>query len=139
VDEPMNWQIGDLRASRRRRFDRLWLRILDVPAVLEARRYAAPATIVFEVEDALGFAAGRFLLEVGADGVGHARALEGEAPQGAASVALPVTELSAIYLGGVPATTLARAGRITERTAGAALTLERAFATERTPWLTLEF
>jgi predicted acetyltransferase len=139
VDEPMNWQVGDLRASRRRRFDRLWLRILDVPAVLAARRYAAPATIALEVEDALGFAAGRFLLEVGADGAGRARRLDGAAPQGAASVALPVTELSAIYLGGVPATTLARAGRITERTAGAALALERAFAAERAPWLTLEF
>jgi predicted acetyltransferase len=139
VDEAVNWQLGDLRAARRTRKDRLWLRVLDVAAVLEGRRYAAPATIALEVDDALGLAAGRFLLEADVEGVGHVRRLEGEIPQGAASVALPVTELSAIYLGGVAATTLARAGRIAERTPGAALVLERAFAAERAPWLTLEF
>jgi len=139
VDEPVLWQLGDLRAARRRRGDRLWLRVLDVPAVLEARRYAAPAAIVLDVEDPYGFTAGRFLLEAGADGAGRTTRLEGEAPEGAAAVALPVSELSAIYLGGVPATALARAGRIAEQTPGAALVLERAFAAERAPWLTLEF
>ena len=139
VDEPAVWQLGDLRAARRRRSDRLWLRVLDVPAALAARRYAAPVSLVLEVDDPYGFAAGRFLLEAGADGAGHVARLEGEAPEGAASVALPVSELSAIYLGGVAATTLARAGRITEHAPGAALVLERAFAAERAPWLTLEF
>jgi predicted acetyltransferase len=139
VDEPVNWQLGDFRAARRRRSDRMWLRILDVPASLEARRYAAPATLVLEVDDPYGFAAGRFLLEAGTGGVGRVTPLEGEAPAGAASVALPVSELSAISLGGVQPTTLARAGRITELTPGAALALERAFAAERTPWMLLEF
>ena len=139
VDEPVNWWIGDLRAARRRRVDRLWLRILDVPAVLEARRYGAAANIVLEVDDADGFAAGRFLLEAGSDGVGHVRSLGTEEAPAQASVALPITELSAISLGGVSPVTMARAGRITERTPGAALVLERAFAAERTPWLLLEF
>ncbi|GAA4186440.1 GNAT family N-acetyltransferase [Gryllotalpicola kribbensis] len=139
VDEVVNWQLGDLRAARRTRADRLWLRILDLPVALEARRYAAPAAVVLEVDDPLGFAAGRFLLEVGPDGTGRVQPLAGEAPRGAASVALPIAELSAIYLGGVAPVTLARAGRIAELTPGAALVLERAFAAERAPWMTLEF
>ncbi|GAA4165252.1 GNAT family N-acetyltransferase [Gryllotalpicola daejeonensis] len=139
VDEPVNWQLGDLRAAKRTPKDRLWLRILDLPAVLEARRYAAPATIALEVDDPLEFAAGRFLLEAGSDGIGRVKPLAGEVPQGAASLALPISELSATVLGGIAPTTLARAGRITERTPGAALTLERTFAAERTPWLMLEF
>ncbi|MCL2515612.1 MAG: GNAT family N-acetyltransferase [Microbacteriaceae bacterium] len=139
VDDAVLWQLGDLRAASRVRKDRLWLRILDVPRVLEARRYASSAAIVLEVEDALGFGAGRFLLEVGVDGAGRVRRLDGEGPAGAASLALTIADLSSICLGGVAPTQLARAGRIVERTPGAALVLGRAFATERAPWLILGF
>ncbi|WP_033210330.1 GNAT family N-acetyltransferase [Gryllotalpicola ginsengisoli] len=139
VDEPLAWMLGDLRAIRRRRADHLWLRILDVPAALEARRYAAAASIVLDVDDPYGFAAGRFLLEVGQDGAGRVRRTEGEAPTDAASVALAINELSSVYLGGVAPTELARAGRIAEQTPGAAGVLEAAFRSERAPWLSMEF
>jgi len=139
VDDPVVWQLGDLRALSRQRKDRLWLRILDVPAVLAARRYAARVEIVLDVEDPYGLGAGRFLLEAGADGAGRVRALDGAAPEGAASAALTIADLSSIVLGGVSPAELARAGRIVERTPGAALALERAFAAERAPWLILGF
>src|SRR5476651_2031829 len=38
--------------------DHLWVRILDVKTVLEARYYQAPGTFVLEGDDALGFADG---------------------------------------------------------------------------------
>ena len=49
----------------------LWVRVLDAPAALSARTYAAPGRVVFEVVDALrpdGDAAGRFVLDGGPDG-----------------------------------------------------------------------
>jgi predicted acetyltransferase len=139
VDDPVAWQLGDLRALSRLRKDRLWLRILDVPAVLAARTYAVPAELVLEVDDPYGFGAGRFLLEAGADGVGRVSRLDGAGPEGTASAALTVADLSSIVLGGVSPVELARAGRILERTPGAALVLERAFAADRAPWLILGF
>lgn len=139
VDDPVQWQLGDLRAAVRRREDELWLRILDLPAALEARRYAAEANVVLEVTDPYGFAAGRFLLETGADGSGHVAPLEGAAPADAASVALSIADLSSLYLGGVSPVGLARAGRIEEHSPGAALRVERVFAAERAPWLAIRF
>ncbi|MFC4244628.1 GNAT family N-acetyltransferase [Gryllotalpicola reticulitermitis] len=139
VDEPVHWQLGDLRAATRRRRDALWLRILDVPAVLGARRYATAAAVVLEVSDPYGFTAGRFLLETDAEGAGHVEQFDGATPAGAASVALSIGDLSSLYLGGVSAATLARAGRIEERSAGAAFALERMLAVDRAPWLILGF
>lgn len=63
-----------------------------------------------------------------------------EAQNGAdAAVALGVRELSSIYLGGVSATVLARAGRISELTEGAAERLEAMFRSPVTPWLSIWF
>jgi hypothetical protein len=56
-----------------------------------------------------------------------------------ASVALRVNELSALYLGGVSAVTLARAGRITERTPGSAAALDASFRGTVAPWLSIWF
>jgi len=139
VDDPVLWLLGDLRAAKIHRGDSLWLRIIDVPVALEARRYAAAASIVLDVDDAYGFAAGRFLLETAADGSGRVERVDGEAPAGAASVALSIADLSSLYLGGVSPVGLARAGRIAELTPGAALVLERAFAADRAPWLVFGF
>jgi hypothetical protein len=50
-----------------------------------------------------------------------------------------VNELSAIYLGGVPAGLLARAGSISELTDGAANAVEAMFRSPVTPWLSIWF
>ncbi|WP_349898365.1 GNAT family N-acetyltransferase [Parafrigoribacterium soli] len=147
VTEPFSWQIRDGRAAvKSKERDHLWTRILDVPAALEARSYAAPGRAIFEVSDALGFAAGRWLLEVDEAGVGHVTRLgdAGASPDvpaaaGTAAVALGVKELSAIYLGGVSAALLARAGTITELTDGAADAVDAMFRSSVTPWLSIWF
>ena len=128
VDESFVWQLSDRRAARKsNERDHLWLRILDLKASLEARRYAVPGRLVLEVDDPLGFAAGRVLLDVGSDGAARLTPLDGAVPNGVAAVALGVNELAAIYLGGVSAITLARAGRITELTEAAAQSAELMF------------
>ena len=153
AEEPFAWQISDYRAAvKSNEHDHLWARILDVPAALEARRYSAPGRMVFEVADPLGFAAGQWLLDVGQDGVGTVTKLaDGAAPATASPAAAPpaataasvislgVNELGSLYLGGVSAALLARAGTIAERTAGAAAVVDAAFRSDVTPWLSIWF
>ena len=140
ADEAFTWQLSDFRAARKTwERDHLWTRILDVKAALETRRYGAPGNIVLEVDDPLGFADGRFLLTIEPDGLASVVPLPGTAPDDAAVVALTVNELSALYLGGVSAVSLVRAGRITELREGSAVAIDRAFRSTVTPWLSIWF
>jgi predicted acetyltransferase len=140
IDEPLLWQLSDQRAVRRDGVrEHLWTRILNVPVALSARSYSAPGVFVLDVSDGLGFADGLFLLTVAADGSASVELLEGEAPDGAAAIALTVDDLGTLYLGGVSAITLARAGRITELRPGSAISLEASFRSLVTPWLSVWF
>ena len=140
ADEPLPWLVEDNRAiAFGRAHDHLWARILDVPAALTARTFSAGGDIVLEITDPLGFAEGTFLLSVDAAGDATVIGLEGDAPADAAVIALSVNELGALYLGATAATTLARAGRIVEKTPGAASAVDAAFRSTRAPWLSIWF
>ena len=140
VSEPVAWQVADHRAVRKTgERDHLWLRILDVPAALGARRYTAPGDYVLDVTDDLGFAQGRFLLTVAADGSGQAQPLTGAAPAGAVEVALSAADLASLYLGGTSAVDLARAGRIVQATPDAAVRLDTALHSAYAPHLSTWF
>ena len=108
--------------------DDVWVRILDVPAALEARRYLTEGRVVLDVAD--GFrpvTGGRFVLEAGPDG---ARCAPTTAD---ADLALDISGLGSLYLGGMRATTLARAGLVEERTPGAAFRADVLFASDTPP------
>jgi predicted acetyltransferase len=140
VEEPFAWQIADFRAARKTvQRDHLWTRILDVKRALEARVFSAHGTIVLEITDPLGYAAGSYLLEIADDGSARVEPLAGEVPETAAHIALSVNELGALYLGGVSAVTLTAAGRITEVRAGSASAVDASFRSPVTPWLSLWF
>lgn len=138
VDEPLLWQLTDRRSVVTTPTDHLWLRILDVPVALTARNYSGSARIGFDISDALGFAHGRFVLDTDESGFPHV-AMVDEFPAGAATVALSINELSSLYLGGVTVSALVAAGKIFEKTPGAAEILERAFRSPTTPWLSVWF
>ncbi len=107
----------------------LWVRVLDVPAVLEARRYERDGALVLEVTDALGLAGGRFELVV-AQGVAKVRATEREP-----SVSLPIEALGSVCLGQAATAGLALTGRIT----GDAVGLDLLLRTATPPRLTTGF
>jgi predicted acetyltransferase len=117
VDEPVRWRLADPRQLQVQRVDdRLYLRILDVPAAFEARGYRREGRLVLAVQplpagdgtpDAVP---GRWVLEAGPDGASCRAARPGED----ADLRLGVTELGALYLGGFPPSLLAAAGRIEE-------------------------
>lgn len=108
VDEPLPWLLADARAAKLKTADHGWLRILDLPAVIAARSFAAPIDIVLRVADSLGFTEGVWRVEAAADGAGRATAVPGAEPD----IELGVAELSSLYLGGVSARSLAEAGRL---------------------------
>ena len=98
VDEPVRWMVRDQRAIKQTVTDHQWVRILDVPTVLEARGYEQDGRLELEISDDLGFAAGRFILDV-VDGTATVT------PGGSGAIPVTVQELSAAYLGAVPPTT----------------------------------
>jgi predicted acetyltransferase len=125
VVEPLRWRLADARALQQSwRADFQWVRLLDVPAALAARRYFAPGRVVLEVVDGMGLAAGRYELDGGPDGAQCAPTTR------TADLSLDVRELGAAYLGGVSLAELASAGLVVERASGA---LARADAMLRSP------
>lgn len=120
TDEPVLWMIGDRRAATVSVFDHQYLRILDVPAALRARTYGAAGQVRVRVSDRLGLADGDVVLEV--DDAGRATVAEAAThprASDAVTLDLSIVELSALYLGGVSAVTLARAGRLSSSDAAA--------------------
>ncbi len=108
--------------------DGLWVRVIDVPGALTARRYPAPVDVVLEVADPLLSAnAGRWRLSGGPDGADCAPT------QDAADLALDVTDLGAVYLGGTGLGALAAAGRVRELRRGALAATDAALRWHRAP------
>jgi predicted acetyltransferase len=129
VDEPLRWLLTDPRQVRTEGMtDDLWVRLVDVGAALAARRYAVADQLTIEVTDQFRPANdGHYRLDGGPDGAVCTRTDD------PADIACGVAELGAIYLGGVSARSLARAGRIEERTDGALTRLDAMVVTDPPP------
>lgn len=128
VDEPMVWEASNRRQIRRRPSDTLWLRILDVPAVLSTRSYEVDGDVVVQVGDAAGgFANGSYHLNV--EG-GVASCARSDRPP---ELTMDVEQLGALCLGGVSAHQLWRAGLIGGE-AAAVVAADRLFRTTEAPW-----
>jgi len=135
VDDPLRWRLPDPRRLRVRQLrDHLWVRVLDVAASLSARTYGADDTLVLELHDEFRpDNSGRWLVDGGPDGATCTRT---DRP---ADLALSAADLGALYLGGVPVSTLAAAGRVRELTTGAVTRGDRAFLAHPSPWCTTHF
>lgn len=110
-----------------------------MPAAFAARGYAAEGSLVLDVDDPDGIAGGRYLLTAHSDGSGECAPLVGDAPDGSAHLALDVRALGSLYLGGVSASTLAAAGRITEQSPGAAVAADALLRSPIAPRLSIWF
>jgi predicted acetyltransferase len=114
----------------------MWLRLLDLPAALSARRYAVADRVVLEVidDDIGGFATGRYVLDAGPDGATCT-------PSSAEPADLLVHQraLAAAYLGGFSLRSQAIAGRIDEQKPGALRRADAMFATPMAPWCATGF
>jgi predicted acetyltransferase len=131
ADDPLLYQLADPRRARTRVTDGLWVRVIDLPAALAARRYSAPVDVVLEVTDELLTGnAGRWRLRAGGPGEG-ASCQRADAP---ADLALDVRELGAAYLGGTRLGPLAAAGLVGELRPGTLGPLSAALTWDPAPW-----
>ena len=108
--------------------DLLWVRPLDVPAMLTARRYSASGALVLDIRDPLGLSEGRYLLEVSEAGASCVPTTR------SADLTLDTGALSALYLGDASAARLAAAGLVDADTDGAPDRADALFRTGRRPW-----
>ncbi|MEH1013624.1 GNAT family N-acetyltransferase [Micromonospora sp. CPCC 206060] len=128
VDEPLLRLVDEPRRLDAQLVDALWLRLVNVPAALAARRYAAPVDVVIEVTDPLlPENAGRWRLTGGPDG---ARCVPADEP---AELACDVRDLGELYLGGTALSALVAAGRVRELRPGAARSATTGFGWYRAP------
>jgi len=134
ADEPL---LQLVREPRRLRFsvnDGLWVRLLDIGAALEARRYRRDGHLVFEVADQFRpDTDGRYELTV--EG-GTGRCARTDA---AADLAGTINVLGATYLGGSSFRQLWWAGQVEERTPGSVDVADAMFASTPAPWCVVDF
>lgn len=127
IDDPLPYLLTDARRVRTTHVaDGLWLRPLDVVAMLSARTYAVEVDSVIEVGDEL-FGDGRYLLRGGPDGATCERT------ERTPDVHLGVAALGSVYLGGVRLEALARAGKVVSDGPGPLARLDRALLADRLP------
>jgi predicted acetyltransferase len=125
VDHPLLLLLARPNYSKPTLSDGLWVRLVDVGAALSSRTYANGDPVVFDVRDEFGpWNEGRWRL---ADG-------RAERTDGPADLALDVSDLGSVYLGGFTFRDLRRAGRIEELRDGAVYLADSIFRTDGAPW-----
>src|SRR5579884_1648545 len=130
ADEPARWLLHDARTLvMTEHVDFTWLRILDVPKALSARRYATSDELVLEISDDAkpSFVAGRYRLR---DEEGTASC---ERTDAAPDLEITQTALASLYLGGFRLRQLAPESA-RESTPGALHRLDLMFSTSLAPW-----
>jgi predicted acetyltransferase len=128
-DEPYGELVSGPQNARVQLGANLWVRLVDVPAALAARAYAAPLDVVLEVDDAFcPWNAGRYRLAADA---GRATCERTDAPP---DIACSAADLGAAYLGGTSLAALRSIGRVRELRPGAVHRASLAFGWSREPW-----
>lgn len=129
VDDAILHLLAEPRRAGARILDGIWLRLVDLPAALEARGYAGEGSVVLAVADAFcPWNEGTYRLEV-AGGEATCRATSEEP-----DLACTTNDLAAAYLGGSTFRQLHAATRIHELRDGAIGEADRLFRTDRSPW-----
>jgi predicted acetyltransferase len=129
VDDPIPWMLADPRRLQRFTRDGMWLRVVDVAASLEQRRYMVDDRLVLEVRDDLcPWNDGRFELEGSPEGATC------RATTASPDLAIAVSGLASTYLGAASFSSLAPAGLVDEHTPGALLRADRMFSVQYRPW-----
>ncbi|WP_298460609.1 GNAT family N-acetyltransferase [uncultured Cellulomonas sp.] len=128
VDDALPHLLVDPRAATSRLQDNLWVRIVDLPGALTARRYAAGFDVVLEVADARRPSnAGRWRVRTEAPDVAGGHVAEVTRSTDPADVTVDVRELGAALLGGRSLVAMQRAGLVTEHRPGSLAAVATAF------------
>lgn len=121
TDEPLLHAVSDPERLGGRVSDGLWVRVLDVPAALAARRYAVDVDVVIEVTDSvLPTNAGRWRLRGSPDGATCVSTRDEP------DLSCDARALGIVYLGGHGLAELAATGQVREHTPGALIRTDAA-------------
>ena len=125
LDHPLMLLLAEPRRARFTIGDALWVRLVDVEAALAARSFYDGDPVVLEVRDAFcPWNEGRW--RVGADDSARTDADP--------DLALDVSALGTVYLGGFSFADVARAARLVESQPGGVERADALFRTDRAPW-----
>jgi predicted acetyltransferase len=129
VDSALPHLLNDPRHARTTVLDGLHLRVVDLPAALSARRYAAPVDVVLDVTDELlPSNSGRWRLE------GDAGSATCSRTDAEPALRLGIEAIGAAFLGGTRLSTLAGAGRVVARDEDTLQRTSAAFGWHVAPW-----
>ena len=133
LDDPIVAALGDNRAyDVDHEEDHVWLRVLDVEAVLASRPFAVDGSLTLAVTDALGFASGTYRLDV-LEARGTVTKTADAADAAGSDIQLDVADLGAVLLGSVSPVTLAAAGLLRAADPAAPALFRAMLAPARTP------
>jgi predicted acetyltransferase len=125
LDHPLFLLLAEPRRMKFRINDGVWVRIIDVAKALSARTFSGGGSVVLEVRDSfLPETAGRF--RVGGGGV--------ERTDAEPEIALDISALGSVYLGGFRFRELIESFRAEELVEGAVARADALFATAVDPW-----
>jgi predicted acetyltransferase len=134
LDDPIRQLLADPRRLRVSFRDDLHLRVVDVVALLQGRRYSREDALVIEVrDDGCVDVAGRYRVEGGLDGATASRT------DAAANLALDAAGLGSVLLGDVSVAALQRAGIVQELSDGAVRRASAMFGWSPRPWVNFLF
>ena len=129
VDDPFPMKVREPRKlTREKRFDALWILVLDVVAALEARTYEREGAIRFTIVNSFRSETDGSYELVIEGGVGSCRRIDGDT-----ALEIDIDVLGALYLGGGDAHAYAAADRIRGE-AEVTRRLDELFRTARAPW-----
>lgn len=132
--EPLEHLLADPRRLVLTPRDGLWLRFVDLPAALSARAWSGTDRLTLDVADRFRpDQGGAWTLEVSDGRADCARAAR------KADLELDTEGLAACYLGDTRPSAMLAAGRLRERTPGAAHRLDRVLGVFAPPWVPQEF
>jgi predicted acetyltransferase len=134
--EALQWALADPRQLVVSAIhDHLWLRLVDLPGALSARRYGTEGSLVLDVADPFcPWNEGLWFVSGSPDGAECRRAKPGSD----ADLTLGASELASLYLGGASVARLVEAGRVGADTRRRAMA-QAMFAADPGPWCSTEF
>ena len=125
VDHPLPLLVDRINKLRLSVWDGLWLRVVDVPSALAGRTYASgPVTVEVTSDPHFPENVGTWTVDGG----------EVRRTRRRPDVCVAVDGLGSAFLGGVPFSQLARAGRVEERARGGIERADAAFRASAAPW-----
>jgi predicted acetyltransferase len=131
MNDALPWAMADRRGFKIvGEADGLWLRILDPVAALEARSYEADGEVRIAVSDPLAIADGVYVLSARE---GRATVTRDRATGSSFDVSMDMSAFGSLYLGGVRAGVLARAGQVVSTSSAAIDTLDSLLAHKEIP------